>query len=218
MAHTYLPIGLAKIEHYSSIRLIQDLTYVFNDGPVLRMGRVRDPFNVEFRSWLERTRTAASCGILINPTLKRQLLHELYDFEHEPFHAVGQTVIMSDAPNSYSWPEDTQVLRKRDIWARKTVIVVAFQKNYKLVLNIPIFCPFPEIQPLQAVAAPTSGPNAIIPQPAPLSLALPTEYEEATPVASEPLTPNPSIYPQRQIAGVKRNRHRQLVKGWNKKS
>ena len=80
MAHTYLPLGLSKIEHYSDIRLIQELTHAFNDRPVLRMGRVRDPFVVEFRSWLERAWTAASCGIPINPTLKRQFLYELYDF------------------------------------------------------------------------------------------------------------------------------------------
>ena len=113
MAHTYLPLGLDKIQDYSNLKLIQDLTYAFNDAPVARMGRVRD--NLYFRSWLERAWTAASCGIPINPTLKRQLLHELYEFDYEPFHAVGQKVIISDAPNNYGWPEDNQVLRKRDI-------------------------------------------------------------------------------------------------------
>ena len=58
---------------------------------------------------LERAWLAASAGSPINPLLKRQLLHKLYSFDYEPFHAVGEYVLFNDAQNNYGWPEDTQL-------------------------------------------------------------------------------------------------------------
>ena len=106
------------------------------------------------------------------------------------------------------------------------MINVFFLKNYKVVLNIPRVCPFSQAftqlnfqigvalvthimlaAPSPAVipvATLTTGPNAVIPQPAPIT----------APVLPE----NPTIiHPQRLIAGVKCNKKMQLMKGGYKR-
>ena len=90
---------------------MEDLAFAINDRPVVRMARV---LGSEVRPWLERALFAVRAGVPLNPQLKRQLLHELYDMTYEPFHAVGKVIFISSAPNNYGWPGDTQILMREE--------------------------------------------------------------------------------------------------------
>ena len=129
-------LGLEYADTLDATRMIEDLSFAFSDPVIIRMGRAQEP---EFRPWLD---CAWLAGLPLNPLLKRQLLKELYSFDYEPFHAMGDRVIFNYAPNNFALSKDTQILKKYEL-GRNMVIVVPFQRNYKLVLKVPIRCTFP---------------------------------------------------------------------------
>ena len=229
--------SLELVQSYDVEHVLQDLMYAFNDGVIDRIARC---VKSEVRPWMNRAWLAAAAGVPIMPALKRQLLKELYELRYKLFHEPGAKAYVTDAID-ISWPEDNRVLRHRNQCTNGlTILNVLYSRRAKWPLTLPAVNPFvrinillnfpmPNTAPAMIAApapaipnvpvgislhlaralVPTTGPHAVPPLPAPLT--------HPTLPASPPDEDETPAYPQRNIAGVKRNKKGQLMKGGYKR-